>query len=139
MGVKDNEYFLSWDSAEHTDEGYDVCRSFFSTERYRWDFDEMFREDGWMQYDTNQDASYFGVWVNPKLLSVFTYAEGDLTLVVCPDAAAYNKKIEEMNEFYTEGYIAKAFDMDGTMTVYIQDRKKFLTGGRSDKVDAVAG
>ena len=140
MGVQDKKYFLStWKQEEQTDKKYGVYRGFFPTERYKWDFDEEFRGDGWMQYDTEQDAHYFGMWVNPKLLSMFTYAEGDHTLVVCPDVAAYNEKIKGMNEFYTDGFICKTIDEDGTATVYIQDRDKFFIGGHSDKVDAVAG
>ena len=72
------------------DLGNTVIRGFRSTERYRGDFDDDFRTEGWLQFDTDQDAWYFGVWVNPKTFRTFTYAEGDMTLVVCPDAEHYN-------------------------------------------------
>ncbi|GAJ18870.1 unnamed protein product, partial [marine sediment metagenome] len=101
-------------------------RSFFSTERYRWDFDDKDRAAGWEQYDTSQDAWYFGVWVNKKLLQIRTYAEGDLTLVKCPDAAHFNAEIKSMNEFYEEGFVAKTIDMDAKMTVFRQDRSLFF-------------
>lgn len=106
--------------------GNRIKRTFLSTERYRWDFNEPFRSDGWEQYDTSQDAWYFGVWVNKKRLKILTYAEGDITMVTCPDAAHFNAEIKNMNEFYEEGFVAKTIDMDAKMTVYRQDRSKFF-------------
>jgi hypothetical protein len=78
------------------------------------------------QYDTNQDACYFGVWVNKKTLQIRTYAEGDITLVTCPDAEHFNAEIKSMNEFYSEGFITKTIDESGEMTVYRQDRNQFF-------------
>ena len=107
--------------------GNEVIRSFiFNGERYHWDFDQDFNSQGWEQYDTSQDAWYFGVWVNKKLLQIQTYAEGDLILVKYPDVEHFNAEIESMNRFYEEGFIAKTIDADGKMTVYRQDRTKFF-------------
>lgn len=79
---------------------------------------------GWMQYDTDQDAHYFGVWVNPGNLCVLTYAEGDWSYDQFENADAYNAQIRRMNEFYGAGFIAKALSLDsGEMTVYAQDRE----------------
>lgn len=107
-------------------QGNEVIREFFHTERYRWDFDKDFCAQGWEQYDTDQDAWYFGVWVNKKLLQVQSYAEGDLTVVKCPDIEHFNAEIANMNKFYGEGFIAKTIDTKGQMTVYRQDREKFF-------------
>lgn len=107
--------------------GNEVFRSFINNgERYRWDFDEDFSAQGWEQYDTSQDAWYFGVWINKKLLQVQTYAEGDLDLVKCPDIDHFNAEIANMNKFYEVGFIAKTIDADGQMTIYRQEREKFL-------------
>ncbi len=107
--------------------GNTVERHFITNgERYIWDFDDKFNESGWEQYDTSQDAWYFGVWINKKLLQVQTYAEGDLTLIKCPDTEHFNAEIEAMNTFYEEGFIAKTIDKDGKMTTYRQDRSQFL-------------
>ena len=106
--------------------GNQIERSWLSTERYRWDFDQKFTEAGWEQYDTNQDAWYFGVWVNKKLLQIQSYAEGDITLVKCPDVEHFNAEIKAMNEFHGEGFIAKTIDTDGKMTTFRQDRQKFF-------------
>ncbi|GAG53893.1 unnamed protein product [marine sediment metagenome] len=111
---------------EINERGNQVERSFFPTERYRWDFNRKFTAAGWEQYDTSQDAWYFGVWVNKRLLQIQTYAEGDLTLVKCPDAEHFNAEIKSMNEFYEEGFVAKTIDKDGKMTVYRQDRALFF-------------
>ncbi len=54
-------------------------------ERYAFDFERCTKAKGWTQYDTRQDAWYFGVWVNLEQRQIFTYCEGDLSLVTCPD------------------------------------------------------
>lgn len=81
--------------------------------------------EGWMQYDTSQDAWYFGCWVHPGHREILTYAEGDLTLVVCGDALSFNAEIAFMNGFYGEGFAFKTVDQDG-ITVYRQDRRAFF-------------
>lgn len=111
---------------ETNERGNQIERQFFPTERYRWDFDKKFCNDGWEQYDTSQDAWYFGVWVNKKLLQIQTYAEGDLTLVKCPDAEHFNAEIKSMNEFYEVGFVFKTIDGHGNMTIHRQDRNRFF-------------
>ena len=107
--------------------GNQVKRHFLlNAERYRWDFSEKFTNARWEQYDTDQDAWYFGVWINKQLLKMQTYAEGDLTIVTCPDVEHFNAEIQNMNEFYGEGFIAKTIDQDGKMTTFVQDRHKFF-------------
>ena len=122
------------------DLGNTVIRRFRSTERYRWDFDDDFRTEGWLQFDTDQDAWYFGVWVNPKTFRTFTYAEGDMTLVVCPDAEHYNAEIKHACEFYGQGFEFIACDMEGAahlligaqpkgqIEVFRQNRSQFFAG-----------
>lgn len=111
----------------------DLWCAFWSSERYEVDFCEDFHTDGWQQYDTEQDAWYFGVWVNPGRLMILSYAEGDWYLKILPDAVAYNQAIREMNDFYEEGFEFKTIDSNG-ITVYRQDRSQFyimyLTDGR---------
>ncbi len=38
-------------------------------DRYYYD-ERLSQADGWFQYDTSQDASYFGIWVNAELRQV---------------------------------------------------------------------
>lgn len=68
-------------------------------DRYVFDF-EILVPKGWKQFDTRQDASYFGVWVNLEKRMTFTFAEGDRTLVVCADDAHLKAELDDMVRFY---------------------------------------
>jgi len=107
------------------DANCDTYHFFLPSERYVYDFDEEMKEDGWEQYDTDQDAHYFGVWVNKKKLMILSYAEGDHYLNICHDKDSFNKQIKEINEFYGEGFICKVFNESGK-TTFVQDRSRFL-------------
>lgn len=94
----------------------------------RYDFDNMLvwpgckRYAGWAQYDTNQDAEYFGVWVNVERRLTLTYAEGDVKMVYCPTVESFRAEMEDAARFY--GPTPPAFiviDRAGTVTkVYDQ-------------------
>lgn len=99
----------------------EVRRMFLPSERYVIDFDEGLRE--WRQYDTRQDASYFGVWVHLGTLETLTYAEGDWSLVTCADRAGLRAELAAMAEFYgAPPPAAVAFGLDGTRTDYFDPR-----------------
>ena len=80
--------------------GNQVFRSFHHAARYLWDFHICTKEKGWRQYDTDQDAWYFGVWVHPERRIILTYAEGDVTVVKCTSEASYHAELASMAEFY---------------------------------------
>ncbi len=103
-----------------------VHRHHADSERYAIDFSDSFQPEGWLQFDTDQDAAYFGVWVHPGSRVILTYAEGDWTVCDCPTIENYHAEIRHMIEFYGEGFIARAIDTDGTQTTYRQDRGQFL-------------
>jgi hypothetical protein len=45
--------------------GNTVTNNFFlERDRYHYDFAVCTTDKGWAQYDTEQDAWYFGVWVH---------------------------------------------------------------------------
>lgn len=69
-------------------------------DRYKFDWEICTPELGWEQYDTSQDAWYFGVWVNIKERRTLTYAEGDVTIVECPDDAHLQAELDNMAKFY---------------------------------------
>ena len=69
----------------------------FGGDRYKYDFNIL---KDWEQYDTDQDASYFGVWVNIEKRHIFTYAEGDTTLVTCPNIDTFKAELADMARFY---------------------------------------
>jgi hypothetical protein len=123
--IAEIESLLRFKDGERNERGNTIHRMFFPAERYVVDFASDFC-DGWEQFDTSQDAPYFGVWVNRRELLTLTYCEGDWSLVVCEDVQHYNAEVQDAIDFYEEGFIAKAIDDDGKMTTYVQDRSKFL-------------
>ena len=112
--------------AEPNDRGNTIYRLCHSSERYLIDFADNFTAEGWEQYDTDQDAPYFGVWLNRGSRTTLTYCEGDWCLVDCPTDQSYNLEVQNANEFYGEGRIALVIDQGGTSTEYRQDRSRFL-------------
>lgn len=80
-------------------------------------------DQSWKQFDTDQDASYFGVWVNLAERMTFTYCEGDRTLVVCPSVETFRSELKDAEEFYgAPPPMAIAIDADGTRTDYYDTR-----------------
>ncbi len=92
-------------------------------DRYRFDFNLDLGE--WQQFDTDNDASYFGVWVNKTTLRTLQFIEGDLYLTQCADAAAYDAEIAALCSFYTAASAFVAIGETGT-TAYYQDRAQFF-------------
>jgi len=74
-------------------------RDSISSERYAFDFSDEMKE-GWRQYDTREDAWYYGIWFNPAKLQILTYAEGDLTLETCEDWGKFCARMRYMDKFY---------------------------------------
>lgn len=99
-------------------------------ERYLIDFADQFTAEGWMQFDTDQDASYFGVWVNPQRRAILNFCEGDWSVQEADSIEVYNAEIAYMCQFYGEGFIAKAITVDGPNRGYCeewrQDRSAFF-------------
>ena len=118
---------LKQEPSRINERGNAVYQWFGSEDRYVVDFAPDRVAEGWEQFDTEQDAWYFGMWVNWAKLLTLTYCEGDWYLVVCPDREHYLAEIEHAIGFYGEGQIATVFDLtEHTETVYRQDRSKFL-------------
>lgn len=98
-------------------------RSVLHESRYVYDFRLCTKEKGWQQFDTDQDASYFGVWVNIEQRQVLTYAEGDETLVACESDEALRLELASMEKFYGKAPASfVVFDQDGNRTDLICDR-----------------
>lgn len=85
---------------EVNEQGNIIERSFAPRDRYYYDFGHCKPEDGWQQFDTDQDAWYFGIWCNPKKLQILCYAEGDEVLTKCKSAESYNSELKAMEKFY---------------------------------------
>jgi len=69
-------------------------------DRYLFDFRICTPATGWHQYDTSQDASYFGMWYNLELLSTFSFVEGDLILEESPTAEVFKTEMEAAAKYY---------------------------------------
>ena len=69
---------------EINERGNEVIRGFCHADRYKYDLGACTCDNGWTQYDTTQDAHYFGVWVHVEKRQIFTYCEGDEIMVKAP-------------------------------------------------------
>ena len=101
------------------DRGNTVTPGSYHGDRYAFDFKHCKPEDGWRQYDTSQDAHYFGVWVNMNERLTFTYCEGDISLVECPTAESFKAELDNADEVYGKAppmAIGYDFKDDGTVT-----------------------
>lgn len=75
---------------------------FSPADRYIYDFRYCTLAKGWAQFDSAQDASYFGNWINPGKREWFSYCEGDTTLVRCDDDAEFMAYVRQMVSWYAE-------------------------------------
>ena len=75
-----------------------VIERSFNCYRERYYYDSKLK--GFEQYDTDQDAPYFGVWINHTTLETVTFAEGDTTKVRAPNKSAFDAELSDMDEFY---------------------------------------
>lgn len=87
-------------------------------DRYYFDFSLNLSE--WRQYDTEQDAHYFGVWVNVSTRQVLTYAEGDIYLLTCLTQGVFKNELERMACFYGDAPPAATI-LDGYNIVNLFD------------------
>lgn len=119
---------INADGTQRTnDRGQPLWEVHPDAERYGVDFADSFTAEGWEQFDTDQDAWYFGQWVNPKTMTTLCYCEGDWSVVECADKDAYNAEIQSIIDSYGEGRIALVIDPEAkTRTEYKQDRQGFF-------------
>lgn len=103
---------------------YDLPFGFES--RYVFDLRLCVAADGWLQFDTPQDAPYFGVWVNPTRRLLLTYAEGDTSIVICATDAAYNAEVRAAITFHGTAPAFKSLDADGTLTHHYADPASYM-------------
>lgn len=92
----------------------------FHADRYLFDFN--LDTDEWEQFDTENDASYFGIWLNKSKLRIVEYVEGDLFFTQCDDAAGYDAEIAALCAFHGAGPAFVVIDDKAAVTKYYQDR-----------------
>lgn len=85
-------------------------KKFKDTSRYEWDFNLNYNE--WCFIDTTQDASYFGMWVNPFRLEFITYCEGDITEIKAQpeEFVEFSEYVKEAIDFYYKRGYKPAID-----------------------------
>ena len=110
--------------SETNERGNTVTQTFHANRnRYAYDGRLCAAAGGWVQFDTREDAWYFGVWVHPGRRLVLTFAEGDEILTECPTEASYHAELAHLADFYGEPPpFATAIDADGTVTQYVAER-----------------
>lgn len=72
-------------------------------DRYAFDFAHCGLKSDWYQYDTAQDANYYGIWVNPVKRQIVSYTEGDIRFIQADDADGYRAELASMDE-WQRGY-----------------------------------
>ena len=95
----------------------------FDLDGSRYPYDQKLCREGWKQFDTTEDAWYFGIWVQVQEFKIVTFAEGDLTEIQCESEDEMRQKLKEMEEFYGSPPPAfRVIDSDGTLTEYYDER-----------------
>lgn len=83
---------------------------FAPADRYVYDFRACTYSKGWAQIDTRQDASYYGTWTNPTTREIFSYCEGDTTLIRCTTDAEYVSEVNKVADWNKEAGYWKGID-----------------------------
>ncbi len=60
----------------------------------RYPFDTGLK--GWEQFDTWQDAPYYGIWTSVDRMATVSYTEGDVYLVVAPSPGAFRDEVRSL-------------------------------------------
>jgi len=85
---------------ELTVTGCRIDRGSHQADRYY--YDRTLLAQGWQQYDTDQDAWYFGIWINTEQLETFTYAEGDTSHVIAPSVEAFRAELARLYQYHPQ-------------------------------------
>lgn len=91
-------------------------------EMTRYLFDAI-KEPGWKQYDTSNDAWYFGTWVNLGSMEILQYVEGDIALTRHLNKEAMKVALDKMAKLYgipPPAFIA--YNLDGQRMEYFDVR-----------------
>ncbi|EKP0315531.1 hypothetical protein ACEUB2_04260 [Aeromonas veronii] len=85
---------------ELTVTGCRIDRGGHQTDRYY--YDRTLLAQGWLQYDTEEDAWYFGIWIHTVKLETFTYAEGDTNHVIAPNVEAFRTELARLYQYHPQ-------------------------------------
>lgn len=79
-----------------------VTKGHSGGDRYQYDSDLCSYEKGWVQIDTNQDASYYGHWCNLESLQFFSFVEGETTLFEYESIEEFKQALVEQRDFHLQ-------------------------------------
>ena len=85
---------------ELTVTGCRIDRGSHQADRYYYDRTLLAR--GWQQYNTEEDAWYFGIWIHTEKLETFTYAEGDTSHVIAPNVEAFRAELARLYQYHPQ-------------------------------------
>ena len=71
--------------------------------RYALDFGKCSTENNYAQVDTDQDASYYGTWINPFIHQIISYVEEEIIIKTFKTNEEFFNEIEEMKNFGLTG------------------------------------
>lgn len=82
--------------------GVTVTHEFEPADRYLYDFGLCSAKNGFAQFDTDADASYYGNWLNPFKWVLFSYCEGDCTTTECETAADFVSEVRRVAAYFQD-------------------------------------
>ncbi|MGL6370225.1 hypothetical protein ACSZNB_11485 [Aeromonas hydrophila] len=104
---------------ELTVTGCRINRGSHQTDRYY--YDRTLLAQGWQQYNTEEDAWYFGVWINTEKHETFTYAEGDTNHVIAPNVGAFRSELARLYQYHPQAPAFISIDPEsGVVTRYFE-------------------
>ncbi|MFQ2239879.1 hypothetical protein ACK31Z_05980 [Aeromonas dhakensis] len=106
---------------ELTVTGCRIDRGSHQADRYY--YDRTLLTQGWQQYDTEEDAWYFGIWINTEKLETFTYAEGDTCHVMAPNVEAFRAELARLYQYHPQAPAFIAIDPEaGVVTHHFETK-----------------
>lgn len=92
-------------------------------------------DKGYVQCETGQDAPYYGIWVNPTELKIFSYCEGDCSLEEAESKEEFCERMRSVKKWHVEHY--KVWFM--FTEAHAEIHQAFLDLGLADVIEDVGG
>jgi hypothetical protein len=76
-----------------------------TTEQSDFDYRKCTYAEGWVQIDTNQDASCYRIWFHPDKRQIVSFHDGRITIIRCTDDETFVAEMRHTAEWNREqGY-----------------------------------
>ena len=105
----------------------ETTKDFMDTNRSEFDFGVCSAGMGFAQFDTDSDASYFGIWANPETFTIINYCEGDVIKTVCENKKEFAGELNRIADWHNENNRFKGIDTMGNDSLI----QKFVDAGVS--------